>query len=111
METTAPSTSMAVAVEEAEKHEVSSNDDSNVKQSPTASLSEQEKEIIDRQTSAPNLTVGYFSLFRYASTKEKLIMVIAFIASVGAGATMPLMTVRYFYIPIHQTRILPSAGE
>jgi hypothetical protein len=61
-----------------------------------ANLSEQEKEIIERQIDAPKLTVGYFALFRYASKAELLIMVIAFIASVAAGAVMPLMTVRTF---------------
>jgi hypothetical protein len=63
---------------------------------PMANLSEQEKEIIERQIDAPKLTVGYFALFRYASKAELLIMVIAFIASVAAGAVMPLMTVRTF---------------
>ncbi|KAF2133841.1 P-loop containing nucleoside triphosphate hydrolase protein [Dothidotthia symphoricarpi CBS 119687] len=62
---------------------------------PTAHLSEQEKAIIDRQLSAPNLTVGYFSLFRYATTRDILIMVVAAIASIGAGAVMPLMTLVY----------------
>lgn len=61
----------------------------------TANLSEQEKEIIDRQLTAPNLTVGYFSLFRYATSKDLCIMAVAAFASIGAGAVMPLMTVRF----------------
>jgi hypothetical protein len=60
---------------------------------PMAGLSEQEKEIIERQLVAPKLTVGYFALFRYASRNEVLIMIVAVIASIAAGATMPLMTV------------------
>lgn len=60
-----------------------------------AALSEQEKEIIERQIDAPKLTVGYLALFRYASKNEVLIMVVAFIASIAAGAVMPLMTVVY----------------
>lgn len=60
---------------------------------PMAGLSEQEKEIIERQIDAPKLTVGYFALFRYATKNEFLIMIIALIASIAAGATMPLMTV------------------
>ncbi|KAH8723383.1 P-loop containing nucleoside triphosphate hydrolase protein [Phaeosphaeriaceae sp. PMI808] len=63
--------------------------------SPMAGLSEQEKEIIEKQLDAPTLTVGYLSLFRYASRNEVLIMVLAFVASIAAGATMPLMTVVY----------------
>jgi ATP-binding cassette subfamily B (MDR/TAP) protein 1 len=60
---------------------------------PMAGLSEQEKEIIERQIEAPKLDVGYFALFRYASRNEFIIMVIAVIASIAAGAVMPLMTV------------------
>ena len=58
-------------------------------------LSDQEKDIIERQTSAPNLTVGYFSLFCYANGLDRLIMVGALIASIAAGAVMPLMTLVY----------------
>ncbi|KAH9878207.1 hypothetical protein J1614_003424 [Plenodomus biglobosus] len=58
-------------------------------------LSEQEKEIIDRQTAAPSITVGYFALFRYASRNDIIIMIIALIASIAAGAVMPLMTLVY----------------
>ncbi|KAI8930845.1 hypothetical protein NX059_011865 [Plenodomus lindquistii] len=60
-----------------------------------AGLSEQEKEIMDRQTNAPNLTVGYFALFRYASRKDIIVMILALIASIAAGAVMPLMTLVY----------------
>jgi len=61
---------------------------------PMSSLSEQEKEIIERQLDAPKLQIGYFALFRYASKNEVLIMVAALVASIAAGAVMPLMTVR-----------------
>lgn len=60
---------------------------------PMACLSEGEKEIINRQLEAPQLTIGYFALFRYAKMNEAIIMVIALAASIAAGATMPLMTV------------------
>jgi ATP-binding cassette subfamily B (MDR/TAP) protein 1 len=63
--------------------------------SPMAGLSEQEKEIIQRQIDAPKLTVGYFALFRYANWAELAIMFVAVIASIVAGAVMPLMTVRF----------------
>lgn len=59
-----------------------------------AVLSDQEKQIIDRQTDAPSLTVSYLSLFRYANTKDVLIMITALVASIASGAVMPLMTVR-----------------
>jgi ATP-binding cassette subfamily B (MDR/TAP) protein 1 len=62
---------------------------------PMAGLSEQEKEIIERQLKAPKLTVGYFALFRYANRNEIIIMVISLVASIAAGAVMPLMTLVY----------------
>jgi hypothetical protein len=61
---------------------------------PMAGLNEGEREIINRQLEAPELTIGYFALFRYANMNEGIIMVIALAASIAAGATMPLMTVR-----------------
>lgn len=89
MENKSSSTSSGVAIDE--KHGVQQPEVA-VK-SPLAGLTEQEKQIIERQTEAPTLTVGYFSLFRYASGKDKLIMVFAFFAAIAAGAVMPLMTV------------------
>ena len=59
----------------------------------TSGLSEQEKQIIDRQTDAPKLNVGFFALFRYANKTHTLIMIVSLIASIAAGAVMPLMTV------------------
>jgi ATP-binding cassette subfamily B (MDR/TAP) protein 1 len=60
-----------------------------------ANLNEQEKDVITRQIVAPKLSVSYFALFRYANTAEILIMIVALIASIAAGATMPLMTLVY----------------
>lgn len=60
----------------------------------TSGLSDHDKQIIDRQTDAPKLNVGYFALFRYANQKHTLIMIVSLIASIAAGAVMPLMTVR-----------------
>ncbi|USP78805.1 ABC multidrug transporter mdr1 [Curvularia clavata] len=87
---TATGTAVAKAVEE--KHEAQSEKESRL---PTASLSDKEKEIIDIQLTAPNLTISYFSLFRYATAKDKVIMGLALIASIAAGAVMPLMTLVY----------------
>ncbi|KAF2008172.1 P-loop containing nucleoside triphosphate hydrolase protein [Amniculicola lignicola CBS 123094] len=58
-------------------------------------LGDEEKKIIDEQVSFPQRNVSYFSLFRYAGKKEVAIMVVAFIASIAAGAVMPLMTLVY----------------
>jgi ATP-binding cassette subfamily B (MDR/TAP) protein 1 len=89
MTTSSPAASSSVAIDE--KHASPTEE---VKP-PMACLSEQEREIIERQIDAPKLTIGYFALFRYASRVEVLIMIVALVASIAAGATMPLMTVVY----------------
>lgn len=97
-EDSATSTGTAISAAIDEKHELHNEKEA---KPPTAGLSDQEKDIIDRQLTAPNLTVGYFSLFRYANGKDKVVMVIALIASIAAGAVMPLMTVSsisYFFL-------------
>ena len=63
-----------------------------------AGLTAEEKEIIEIQTNSPKLTVGYFSLFRYANKKQALIMVLSGIASIIAGAVLPLMTVSPIFV-------------
>ncbi|KAF2871403.1 P-loop containing nucleoside triphosphate hydrolase protein [Massariosphaeria phaeospora] len=63
---------------------------------PTAtSLTDEEQQIIDKQLHNPQLKVGYFSLFRYATNKDVAIMLVATLASIAAGAVMPLMTLVY----------------
>jgi ATP-binding cassette subfamily B (MDR/TAP) protein 1 len=66
-------------------------------------LNQAEKEIINRQLEALSLTVGYFALFKYAKTNEIIVMIVALVASIVAGAIMPLMTVR-FLLPISVLR-------
>lgn len=88
--------SSGVAISSAidEKHEMRSGDGATTPP-PTAGLNDQEREIIERQTTSPSTTVGYFSLFRYATAMDKLVMAAALIASIAAGAVMPLMTLVY----------------
>lgn len=69
-------------------------DDADASSSSAAGLTEDEKNIIKQQLDAPNEKFGYFSLFRYANKKETLIMIVSLIASIAAGACLPLMTVR-----------------
>lgn len=63
--------------------------------SPAPALTEDEKQIIEKQVFVPRKKIGYFSLFRYANKVETLIMVIAALASIIAGAVLPLMTLVY----------------
>lgn len=81
MATTAASTSTGVA--------------SDLVKQIAVGLSEKEQELIDIQTTAPSLTVGYFALFRYATRRDIVIMILALVASIAAGAVMPLMTLVY----------------
>ncbi|KAH7379491.1 P-loop containing nucleoside triphosphate hydrolase protein [Pyrenochaeta sp. MPI-SDFR-AT-0127] len=62
---------------------------------PVASLSVEEKSVIERQIEVPTVKISYFALFRYATMNEVIIMVIALLASIIAGAAMPLMTLVY----------------
>lgn len=60
--------------------------------SSAAGLTEDEKKILQTQLDAPNDKIGYFTLFRYANKQESLIMLVSFLASVAAGACLPLMS-------------------
>jgi ATP-binding cassette, subfamily B (MDR/TAP), member 1 len=62
-------------------------------QDPFAHLPEHEAAILRKQVDVPEVKVGYSTLFRYATTWDWVIFVIAVLASIIAGAAMPLMTV------------------
>ena len=68
------------------------------KQDPLEHLSEEEREIIKRQIDVPDVPVKYFDLYKYASKVDIMLVVIAHITSIGAGAVLPLMTIlcKYF---------------
>ncbi|CAI6342525.1 unnamed protein product [Periconia digitata] len=83
-----------VVVDMPPTEKLASSDDGGA-QSSTAGLSGAEKEIVERQTAAPNEKVGYFALFRYADSRDIAIMAVATLASVVAGACLPLMTLVY----------------
>lgn len=58
-----------------------------------AHLPEHERLILKRQLDVPDVKVTYFSLYRYATTYDKIFIAIAVFTALGAGAVMPLMTV------------------
>lgn len=58
-----------------------------------AHLPENERLVLKRQLDVPDVKVTYFSLYRYATTWDKVFIFIAVFAAIGAGAVMPLMTV------------------
>ena len=69
-----------------------------VREAPTgdaalAHLPEHERLVLKRQLDIPSVAVSYKKLYRYATRTDMILIVIAILASCGAGAIMPLMTV------------------
>jgi ATP-binding cassette subfamily B (MDR/TAP) protein 1 len=60
---------------------------------PFKHLPEHEAEILRRQIDIPEVKVGFFTLYRYATRTDWTIWSISCICSIVAGAAMPLMTV------------------
>ncbi|KAK4569860.1 GTPase-activating protein [Recurvomyces mirabilis] len=62
-------------------------------QDPLAHLPEHEAAIIRRQLEIPPVKLTYFSLYRYATRNDLIIMAVSGIAAIVGGAAMPLMTI------------------
>ena len=58
-----------------------------------AHLPDHERAVLKKQLDAPDVKVTYKMLYRYATTWDKVFLVIAWITAIGGGAVMPLMTV------------------
>ena len=58
-----------------------------------AHLPEAERAVLKRQLDAPDVSVNYKMLYRYATRWDKVFLVIGSIGAIGGGAVMPLMTV------------------
>ncbi|KAK9455730.1 P-loop containing nucleoside triphosphate hydrolase protein [Dipodascopsis uninucleata] len=56
-------------------------------------LPQKDATILRSQVSLKSVTTGFFDLFRYATLKDKLILLLGFFCSVGDGCMRPLMTV------------------
>lgn len=64
-----------------------------VEDDPFKHLPPHEAEILRRQLHIPTVKVGFSTLYRYATTYDKLIMAVSAICAIGGGAALPLMTV------------------
>jgi ATP-binding cassette, subfamily B (MDR/TAP), member 1 len=62
---------------------------------PFGHLPDHEREVLRRQVVTPDVKVGYFRLFCYATRGEWLLFFISCFCTIAAGAAMPLMTVCY----------------
>jgi ATP-binding cassette subfamily B (MDR/TAP) protein 1 len=60
---------------------------------PFGHLPHHEREVLRRQVVTPDVKVGYFRLFCYATRGEWLLFSISCLCTIAAGAAMPLMTV------------------
>ncbi len=58
-----------------------------------AHLPEHERMVLKKQLDAPDVKVTYKMLYRYATTWDRVFLVIAWVCAIGGGAVMPLMTV------------------
>ena len=58
-----------------------------------AHLPDHEKAILKNQLDVPDIKVTFWTLYRYATTLDKVFIAIACISAIGAGAILPLMTV------------------
>lgn len=60
-----------------------------------AHLPPHEREIIKRQLNTPSVPVNFFTLFRYATRNDHIIMYVSAVCAIAGGAIQPLMTVSY----------------
>ncbi|KAI7975509.1 hypothetical protein EIK77_005875 [Talaromyces pinophilus] len=57
-------------------------------------LPEDERRVIQAQLDSPTVQVNYFSLYRYATTNDFVIIAISIVCAIAGGAALPLFTVR-----------------
>ncbi|KAF2805142.1 leptomycin B resistance protein pmd1 [Mytilinidion resinicola] len=55
-------------------------------------LTASEQQVVQAQVDVPAVKIGYFSLYRYATKTESLIMAVSAFAAMAGGAAFPLMT-------------------
>ncbi|KAI9807261.1 MAG: GTPase-activating protein [Piccolia ochrophora] len=60
---------------------------------PLRHLPEHEKKIILKQTEIPPVNVSYWSLYRFATKNDLIIIAVSSLCAIAGGAVMPLMTV------------------
>lgn len=58
-----------------------------------AHLPKHEQDVLKRQVDIPAVPVKYGTLYRYATTWDKVFLAIAAVCSIGGGAALPLMTI------------------
>lgn len=83
-----------------DKEKVAKKDDSDTTKGSTpedldallAHLPEHERVILKQQLAVPDVRATYSTLFRYATRNDLILLVIVSLASIAAGAALPLFT-------------------
>lgn len=65
---------------------------------PIAMLPPNEQEVLRRQLETPSTVVTYLTCFRYAERREWIILSVACVMAMTAGATLPLMTIIFGHL-------------
>lgn len=60
-----------------------------------AHLPEHERDVLRKQVDTPSVAVSYFTLYRYSTLWDKVLLLIASLCAIGGGAALPLMTVLF----------------
>jgi len=76
-----------------QKEKGEDGDESDEEQDPFKNLPEHEADILRRQLDIPPVQLSYWSLYRYATTNDIIIISISAFMAIVAGAAMPLMTI------------------
>lgn len=63
-------------------------------------LTKEQLNFLDQQVDIAKSNAGYFAIYRYAKPIDVFGLVISGGIAAGAGAAMPLMTVRSFRLPL-----------
>lgn len=56
-------------------------------------LSESERHMLDDQAKTPAVKVTYFTLFKYSTWNDKILLFFGACAAIAAGAALPIMTI------------------
>jgi hypothetical protein len=75
------------------KKDKKDQNDQTDREDPFKHLPEHEATVLRRQVETPDVNVGYWGLFAYASKKDWAIFAVSVFCAIVAGVAMPLMTV------------------
>jgi len=61
---------------------------------PSSSRQDEEAEIVERQLHFPDVKASFFTLFRYATASDFVVIAISTVCALVAGALIPLPSVQ-----------------